>query len=123
MRIFEIYDDKMKPYAIVTTDNENMTYEKLKEELIQIYIKIYNYMNTYIDLFNILEKRYEKDNLKVYILGNYDNNIIPINEIENEVKKRTTVTDDDEKIISRLCNEYEVDYLDVVKLLKYKMKF
>ncbi len=31
MRIFEIYDDKMKPYAIVTTDNENMTYEKLKE--------------------------------------------------------------------------------------------
>ena len=32
MRIFEIYDDKMKPYAIVTTDNENMTYEKLKEE-------------------------------------------------------------------------------------------
>ena len=123
MRIFEIYDDKMKPYAIVTTDNENMTYEKLKEELIQIYIKICNYMNTYIDLFNILEKRYEKDNLKVYILGNYDNNIIPINEIENEVKKRTNVTDDDEKIISRLCNEYEVDYLDVVKLLKYKMKF
>ena len=123
MRIFEIYDDKMKPYAIVTTDNENMTYEKLKEELIQIYIKICNYMNTYIDLFNILEKRYEKDNLKVYILGNYDNNIIPMEEIENEVKKRTTVTDDDEKIISRLCNEYEVDYLDVVKLLKYKMKF
>ena len=123
MRIFEIYDDKMKPYAIVTTDNENMTYEKLKEELIQIYIKIYNYMNTYIDLFNILEKRYEKDNLKVYILGNYDNNIIPMEEIENEVKKRTTVTDDDEKIISRLCNEYNVDYLDVVKLLKYKMKF
>ena len=123
MRIFEIYDDKMKPYAIVTTDNENMTYEKLKEELIQIYIKICNYMNTYIDLFNILEKRYEKDNLKVYILGNYDNNIIPINEIENEVKKRTNVTDDDEKIISRLCNEYNVDYLDVVKLLKYKMKF
>ena len=123
MRIFEIYDDKMKPYAIVTTDNENMTYEKLKEELIQIYIKICNYMNTYIDLFNILEKRYEKDNLKVYILGNYDNNIIPMNEIENEVKKRTNVTDDDEKIISRLCNEYNVDYLDVVKLLKYKMKF
>ena len=123
MRIFEIYDDKMKPYAIVTTDNENMTYEKLKEELIQIYIKICNYMNTYIDLFNILEKRYEKDNLKVYILGNYDNNIIPMEEIENEVKKRTTVTDDDEKIISRLCNEYKVDYLDVVKLLKYKMKF
>lgn len=123
MRIFEIYDDKMKPYAIVTTDNENMTYEKLKEELIQIYIKIYNYMNTYIDLFNILEKRYEKDNLKVYILGNYDNNIIPMEEIANEVKKRTTVTDDDEKIISRLCNEYKVDYLDVVKLLKYKMKF
>lgn len=123
MRIFEIYDDKMKPYAIVTTDNENMTYEKLKEELIQIYIKIYNYMNTYIDLFNILEKRYEKDNLKVYILGNYDNNIIPMEEIANEVKKRITVTDDDEKIISRLCNEYKVDYLDVVKLLKYKMKF
>ncbi len=123
MRIFEIYDDKMKPYAIVTTDNENMTYEKLKEELIQIYIKICNYMNTYIDLFNILEKRYEKDNLKVHILGNYDNDIIPMEEIENEVKKRTTVTDDDEKIISRLCNEYEVDYLDVVKLLKYKMKF
>ena len=123
MRIFEIYDDKMKPYAIVTTDNENMTYEKLKEELIQIYIKIYNYMNTYIDLFNILEKRYEKDNLKVYILGNYDNNIIPMEEIANEVKKRTTVTDDDEEIISRLCNEYKVDYLDVVKLLKYKMKF
>ena len=123
MRIFEIYDDKMKPYAIVTTDNENMTYEKLKEELIQIYIKIYNYMNTYIDLFNILEKRYEKDNLKVHILGNYDNDIIPMEEIENEVKKRTTVTDDDEKIISRLCNEYKVDYLDVVKLLKYKMKF
>lgn len=123
MRIFEIYDDKMKPYAIVTTDNENMTYEKLKEELIQIYIKIYNYMNTYIDLFNILEKRYEKDNLKVYILGNYDNNIIPMEEIANEVKKRTNVTDDDEKIISRLCNEYKVDYLDVVKLLKYKMKF
>lgn len=123
MRIFEIYDDKMKPYAIVTTDNENMTYEKLKEELIQIYIKIYNYMNTYIDLFNILEKRYEKDNLKVYILGNYDNNIIHMEEIANEVKKRTTVTDDDEKIISRLCNEYKVDYLDVVKLLKYKMKF
>ena len=123
MRIFEIYDDKMKPYAIVTTDNENMTYEKLKEELIQIYIKICNYMNTYIDLFNILEKRYEKDNLKVYILGNYDNNIIPMEEIENEVKKRTTVTDDDEKIISRLCNGYKVDYLDVVKLLKYKMKF
>ena len=123
MRIFEIYDDKMKPYAIVTTDNENMTYEKLKEELIQIYIKIYNYMNTYIDLFNILEKRYEKDNLKVYILGNYDNNIIPMEEIANEVKKRITVTDDDEKIISRLCNEYNVDYLDVVKLLKYKMKF
>ena len=123
MRIFEIYDDKMKPYAIVTTDNENMTYEKLKEELIQIYIKIYNYMNTYIDLFNILEKRYGKDNLKVYILGNYDNNIIPMEEIANEVKKRTTVTDDDEKIISRLCNEYKVDYLDVVKLLKYKMKF
>ena len=123
MRIFEIYDDKMKPYAIVTTDNENITYEKLKEELIQIYIKIYNYMNTYIDLFNILEKRYEKDNLKVYILGNYDNNIIPMEEIANEVKKRTTVTDDDEKIISRLCNEYKVDYLDVVKLLKYKTKF
>ena len=123
MRIFEIYDDKMKPYAIVTTDNENMTYEKLKEELIQIYIKIYNYMNTYIDLFNILEKRYEKDNLKVYILGNYDNNIIPMEEIANEVKKRITVTDDDEKIISRLCNEYKVGYLDVVKLLKYKMKF
>ena len=123
MRIFEIYDDKMKPYAIVTTDNENMTYEKLKEELIQIYIKICNYMNTYIDLFNILEKRYEKDNLKVYILGNYDNNIIPMEEIANEVKKRITVTDDDEKIISRLCNEYNVDYLDVVKLLKYKMKF
>lgn len=123
MRIFEIYDDKMKSYAIVTTDNENMTYEKLKEELIQIYIKIYNYMNTYIDLFNILEKRYEKDNLKVYILGNYDNNIIPMEEIANEVKKRTTVTDDDEKIISRLCNEYKVDYLDVVKLVKYKMKF
>ena len=123
MRIFEIYDDKMKPYAIVTTDNENMTYEKLKEVLIQIYIKIYNYMNTYIDLFNILEKRYEKDNLKVYILGNYDNNIIPMEEIANEVKKRITVTDDDEKIISRLCNEYKVDYLDVVKLLKYKMKF
>ena len=123
MRIFEIYDDKMKPYAIVTTDNENMTYEKLKEELIQIYIKICNYMNTYIDLFNILEKRYEKDNLKVYILGNYDNNIIPMEEIANEVKKRITVTDDDEKIISRLCNEYKVDYLDVVKLLKYKMKF
>ena len=123
MRIFEIYDDKMKPYAIVTTDNENMTYEKLKEELIQIYIKIYNYMNTYIDLFNILEKRYEKDNLKVYILGNYDNNIIPMEEIANEVKKRITVTDDDEKIISRLCNEYKVDYLDVGKLLKYKMKF
>ena len=123
MRIFEIYDDKMKPYAIVTTDNENMTYEKLKEELIQIYIKICNYMNTYIDLFNILEKRYEKDNLKVYILGNYDNNIIPMEEIANEVKKRTTVTDDDEKIISRLCNGYKVDYLDVVKLLKYKMKF
>lgn len=123
MRIFEIDDDKMKPYAIVITDNENMTYEKLKEELIQIYLEICECMNTYIDLFNILKKRYEKDNLKVYILGNYDNNIIPMGEIENEVKKRTDVTADDNKIISRLCDEYKVDYLDVVKLLKFKMKF